>query len=58
MNYAKISYAQGIALILVIMLNHLILNLPKNLLVSCRFCCYFKCSFYYFINVFVFIYYY
>lgn len=36
MNYSKISNIQAVALILVIMLNHLILNMPKNLLDSCR----------------------
>lgn len=33
----KITNFQAIALILVIMLNHLILNIPKNLLEHCRF---------------------
>lgn len=37
MNYTKVSHIQGVALILVIMLNHLILNLPKNLIDYCRF---------------------
>lgn len=35
MSYSKINNIQTTALILVIMLNHLILNLPKNLLDSC-----------------------
>lgn len=35
MNYSKIGSTQAIALILVVVLNHIILNLPKNLIDSC-----------------------
>lgn len=35
MNYSKIGSIEAIALIVVVILNHIVLNLPKNLIDSC-----------------------
>ena len=35
MNYSKIGSFEAIALIIVVILNHIVLNLPKNLIDSC-----------------------
>lgn len=35
MNYSKIGSVEAIALIVVVILNHIVLNLPKNLINSC-----------------------
>lgn len=44
MNYAKIGTWEAIMLVCVGILNHLLSNLPKKILSSCRFSFYFECS--------------